>query len=454
MHMWRKIDRSLRSSGLTVAVICLIGFISVIGTMPVDIFEDWQGGKALTFLLETLGNRQLFRTWWYTSLLAFLAFLMIYCSLRRLPSIIRLFNFVPGEDIWSNKDKVHHHALHVPASAFETVEEKIIRIFRGYGFRVCGLESGWKNNAIVFDKGKVGVLGPPLVHLGLVIAFLGGLATYNFGIVRDIDIGEGELQELHEAGAKVRLEKFSIIHHPGTREPEEYVSTLMVAAEDGKPSWRMLRVNQPVKISSVTLYQMRYRPELRHIRLAAFDPEDRKPVGIVQLGIGERAKLTGLELEVELNQVFSDFAIDSNNDVFSRSQYFLNPAAKVSLYSSSESKTPIWTGWAFKGMFPTHKSSEAPLLFVIDRLDLRYFSGIKLVKDPGVLLAYFGFLLLIVGSFVSCYTYRRFIRVRLETSRSNEKSALAIMGYSMKNQPDFIYEWKTMILQLQKRIEG
>ncbi len=75
MRVWRKIDKTLRSPTLTVALICIIGIGSVFGTIPVGPLEA--GGGVIGELIRALGGGRLYRTWWYTLLLACLAFLML-----------------------------------------------------------------------------------------------------------------------------------------------------------------------------------------------------------------------------------------------------------------------------------------------------------------------------------------------------------------------------------------
>ena len=183
--------------------------------------------------------------------------------------------------------------------------------------------------------------------------------------------------------------------------------------------------------------------------LAVFEPSSRDAVGTLTLTPGEKIELPGRNLAVELGEIMPDFAIDSNRNVFSQSQYFLNPAAKVSVYTAGSSE-PIWTGWAFKGMLPPHGSKAAPLLFTLDRVSLKYYSGIKMVKNPGTAIVYFGFVLLVCGSFVSSYLFRRFVRV--EVADGANGSEVRVSGYSVKNQPDFVYELKGLPEQLRKVI--
>ncbi|MBI4832454.1 MAG: cytochrome c biogenesis protein ResB [Candidatus Lindowbacteria bacterium] len=448
------IDRKLRSPALTVILICVIGFASVIGTVPSTVFESGGGAGFVSTLLLAVGADHLYGTGWYTSLLVCLALLMTYCSLRGLPSIVRAFRYVPDASTLSNRNDIAAQSFMVSGASDGAIRETLIRIMKDRGYHVRSVSNDDEDAAILFDKGRAGVLGPPLVHFGLVVVFVGGLITHNFGSTGEISLGEGESYSIPGTGTTmIRLEKFSILHHPGTREPEEYVSTLLAAKKDGQPVWHALRVNQPLTLSGTSLYQMRYRPEVRYVRLAAFEPKVRTPVGITKLVIGEKAALPGQNLAVKLEEIIPDFAIDAKNNVFSRSQYFLNPAARISVYSPPQSEAPVWTGWAFKDMFPTHNSSP-PLLFAIDRLSLKYYSGIKLVRDPGGPVVYLGFAFLVGGSFLTCYLFRRFIRVEFDRDPVTKRRRIRISGYSSKNRPDFLYEAQELSAQLRKLEEA
>ncbi|MBI5115217.1 cytochrome c biogenesis protein ResB [Candidatus Poribacteria bacterium] len=448
--MWQRIDRKLRSPILTVTLICVIGLASIIGTVPTQILRKSENAAVIYELLRAVGADHLYGTWWYLSLLVFLAFLMTYCSLRGLPSIIRTFSFIPDASAWPNREEGEKHSLALSNDSESSARERISRILKDNGYHLRSVSHTGEDTSIVFEKGRAGVLGPPLVHFGLVVVFIGGLITYKFGSASEINIGEGESYAVPGTEMTTRLEKFSIIHHPGTREPEEYVSSLMVKDKSGQPVWHLLRVNQPLNLSGISLYQMRYRPEVRHIRLAAFEPGKRSSIGIVDLVPGKKAELPAQNLAVRLEEIIPDFVVDSKNNVSSRSQYFLNPAARISLLPSFQGAEPIWTGWAFKGMFPAHNSPEPPLLFVIERVSLKYYSGIKIVRDPGGPVAYLGFAFLVGGTFLTCYVFRRFVRLDFGADTPNECGCVTVSGYSLKNRPDFANELQGLMVRLRK----
>jgi cytochrome c biogenesis protein len=445
--MPKAIDRWLRSPGLTITLISLIGLVSIMGTVPMSALEQTAAGKILVPAFQFLGAEQMYRTTWFMSLLAFLTLVMSYCSLRRLPSVIRTFRHSGQMLAQGGSPLIEVLAGH--KNPLENLRQKIVSPLLTKGYRVRRNHE-MANDNLLFEKGRAGVIGPLIVHMGLLIVFIGGLVTHTFGIINDIDLGEGEIYSLGDSGMKLKLEKFSIITHPSAKEPEEYVSTLMVTDANQPPSWHMLRVNSPLRLSGFNLYQMRYRAEVRFVSLGVFKPGTREPAGLVKLVPGERAKLPGYDLEVELETIVPDFAIDPEGNVHSRSQYYVNPAAFVSAYRPGVNE-PLWSGWAFKGTFPPH-SSDAPFEFTVERLSLKYYSGIKIVNDPGTPIVYLGFGLLVVGSVISCYMFRRVIRVEFGKGPDGD-GTLTLTGQSWKNQPDFAYEWNGLVRQIRRAIE-
>ncbi|GAB4343199.1 MAG: cytochrome c biogenesis protein [Candidatus Abyssubacteria bacterium] len=446
--MWKVIDRTLRSPGLTITLISLIALASIAGTVPLSALESGTAGEILAPVFRFLGAEQIYRTRWYMSLLGVLMCVMTYCSVRRVPSVIRAFR--NSSDALERGNLVMTESFVAHRDLDGNTHKEIINLLRIRGYRVRASGDS-TNKAFVFEKGRAGVLGPLVVHMGLLIVFIGGFVTHSFGSVTEMDIGEGDAYSLGESGMRVKLEKFSIIAHPSAREPEEYVSTLMVARDDQPRSWHMLRVNNPLRLSGFNLYQMRYRPEIRHVSLGVFTRATQEPLGLMKLVPGGRAEVPGHDVEVELGTIVPDFAIDSDGNIYSRSQYYVNPAASVSLYRPG-AREPFWSGWAFKGTFPPHESSSAPFVLTLERLSLKYFSGIKVVHDPGTPIVYLGFGLLVVGSLISCYMFRRFVRVDCEET-SNGQTLLTLTGRSLKNQPDFAYEWNGLVRQIRTAIE-
>lgn len=452
--MWIRLDRLFRSPWLAITLMAVLGVASVFGSFPPDVWERTALGSRLAPAVRWLRLDAPFWTPWYAVLLVTLAASMGYTAVRRLPVVRRAMQFAPEEAVWDREGLMPTVTLSLAADARAGARTDLERMLRsrGYERRSTTLTPG--RDTLLFDKGRTGIVGAPLAHLGLVFVVLGGAITRSFGSVADVMIGEGETYTIPHSQARVRLEKFSIIHHPGTREAEEYVSTFQVMEPGALETWQLLRVGQPLVLRGTTLFQMRYRPDLRHVQLGLYAPDTGVRLGGVRLALGERARIPGQDLFLTLDEVIPDLVVDADGQVSSREPfYYLNPAARVTLASTADPDTPLWTGWAYKDSRPTMHGDVGPVAVEVDRVSVRYFSGIKVVRDPGVLLAYGGYLLLILGTFVSSFLFRRFVRVELEEPEDTGPVTLRVAGFSLQHPRDFEYEWHGLVRHI-RRIVG
>ena len=122
-----------------------------------------------------------------------------------------------------------------------------------------------------------------------------------------------------------------------------------------------------------------------------------------------------------------DFVTDGKGNIASRSPYFRNPAALVSIYPQGNPKTVSEKKWAFRGLAFHPKEGRPEWDFVVEKIRKRYYSGIKLSKDPGVPWAYAGFVFLVLGAFVSSFVVPRNFTLRLSASTAREGALMEIL---------------------------
>jgi len=64
--------------------------------------------------------------------------------------------------------------------------------------------------------------------------------------------------------------------------------------------------------------------------------------------------------------------------------------------------------------------------------DVRYYSGLEVNKDPGVWVVYSGFIIMIVGCYITFFMSHQ--QVCIEVTRKSSKSRVLIMGIANKNK--------------------
>ncbi|MDH3344244.1 MAG: cytochrome c biogenesis protein ResB, partial [Desulfobacteraceae bacterium] len=64
--------------------------------------------------------------------------------------------------------------------------------------------------------------------------------------------------------------------------------------------------------------------------------------------------------------------------------------------------------------------------------DLRYYTGLQVTKDPGVLLVYAGFIMMIIGCYITFFVSHQ--RVCIEIIKGKTKSRVIVTGTANKNK--------------------
>jgi cytochrome c biogenesis protein len=67
-----------------------------------------------------------------------------------------------------------------------------------------------------------------------------------------------------------------------------------------------------------------------------------------------------------------------------------------------------------------------------ERSDQRYYTGLQVTKDPGVLLVYAGFIIMIIGCYVTFFMSHQ--RVCVEIIKGKAKSRVIVTGTANKNK--------------------
>ena len=78
----------------------------------------------------------------------------------------------------------------------------------------------------------------------------------------------------------------------------------------------------------------------------------------------------------------------------------------------------------------------------------RYYTGLQVIKDFGVWVVYSGFILLIVGCFVTFFMSHQ--RVCVEVASSGNKSKVTVSGFSNKNKLGM----QQKVTHLSKKLQG
>ncbi|MDA8164051.1 MAG: cytochrome c biogenesis protein ResB, partial [Desulfobacteraceae bacterium] len=223
-------------------------------------------GPKLTRLFQLLDFTDMYRSWWFTTLLVVFCLNLVVCTIERFPNIWRI---VTMDNLDTEPDRVgkmpHHAALRTDRPVGETAAA-IKKVLTGAGWNA--LERSRDGSTLLFaQKGawtRLGVIG---VHVSILFIFVGAIIGSHFGFKGSVMIPEGSSTDtvylFDEAATPVRLpflvrcDRFHISFYDSGM-PKEYRSDLTVIQNGRKVLSKSIVVNDPLHCGGITFYQSRY----------------------------------------------------------------------------------------------------------------------------------------------------------------------------------------------------
>ena len=442
-------DRIFLSIPLTVFFILSLGVVSLLGISP--------------------SFRTIFQSRLFLGYLCYIVFMMLYCSIRRWPKLLKFYCyhkkiFLPAQgqgaqgdsfDSLLEEKKIFNRLFKKDNSQRVTSHIHQVLTRRGYQKTAyCAPAQG--EERFFYEKEKFSIFGAHVVHLAIAVLLLAGILTAWGGKFYDFYIQEGETIRLEGTDALLTLEKFAVIPSATKEKTDDYASRLRIN-RPGKPiEWHTLKVNDPLRVDGIRLYQQRFKFDLDELRIAIYHENKDQPVKVLMTGINQRVVVPELNIALEINDFLPDFYFDEKGHPSTRSHVLRNPAGHLLIYSPANSNSSNQEQWIFRGWMPHAKSKDSSegLSFMLDGIRSRYASGIKYARNPGELLTYLGLILLVAGSFLSSYKFYRGLVVTVKSAVPGITSSASIQPMKCKNIFSFEKEADEIVGKLNQIMEG
>jgi len=235
-------------------------------------------------------------------------------------------------------------------------------------------------------------MGSYLVHLGILVILSGGVMGSLMGFEEDVNVREGEIASLLHCDLKIKLHNFLIERYPDSSMPKDYKSRLTIIEGGREVLTKTIEVNHPLIYKGVWFYQSSYGQDgVRSVNLNVN--------GIDWTGrLGESFRIPKTSLVVKPVQFLFDFTLDGGK-AYSKSEEANNPAVKLEVYDGKRLK---FSQWVFS-KFPDYHQKEEGMGFRLTGFTAIPYSGIKVVKDPGLVIFWIGCCLLMAGIAISFF---------------------------------------------------
>jgi len=420
---------------LRLSIFLLIGLAltSIIGTViPQGPQREYLATISETKirLYSSLGFFDMYHSWWFILLLYLLTLNLICCSIKRLPRVWKIVSepvLVMDETFERGLTNVRELKL---KGAKAELKEKVASV----------LSSDFSNPVITEQDGSYHLfaqktpwcrLGVYVVHLSIIIIFIGALIGSFVGYKAYVTIPEGGTVNQVETrsgkvvplGFGVRCEKFSVSFYD-TGAPKEFKSILTVV-ENGQPVAGLkdipVIVNSPLTYKGITFYQSSYGQSeegaLYHLTV-----RDRKGGAAVHLDArqGERVALPGgAFLSV----------MEATQNVHPFMKEFDGPGAQVEFTPAGGQPQPFVILSDKYDSFNTQHGGDLVISF--DGMDQKFYTGLQVAKDPGVLVVWLGCALMVLGTIMAFFMSHKRVWARISDD------GVTLGGSASKNPAGF-----------------
>ncbi|MDY0221205.1 MAG: cytochrome c biogenesis protein ResB [Desulfobacterium sp.] len=417
---------------LTVVVLLAIALTSIVGTFIPQSgsagFYLEKYGQGWSKLIMALDIDDMYNSWWFLTLLAMLAVNIIVCSIQRLKVTWKVI--FPRKIVF--RPERFRNLKEREAFAASLDNGELVTRLQGFLERKIGkvttqnLEGG---TALFAEKGRWTRAGVYVVHVSVLLLLVGAVIGGLWGFKGRVSIPEGETinvielrqgaHEHHTLDFSIRCNTFDVSFYD-TGSPDEFKSNVTLI-EDGKEVLTTdILVNHPLRYRGVSLYQSSYGiAGAKSIQLTMTARES-------GLAFQEQVEF-GKTVELPENQgsfVMEHFVRGYNFQGHNLGESFVG---KVTAPDGTETQIVIPV------KFPTFdKMRRGEVAFSVDNFEKQYYTGLQVNKDPGVWYVYSGFILMIIGCWITFFMTHQSYCVEIKDLGQN-KAMVEIASTSNRN---------------------
>lgn len=434
---------------LTIVLLVLIVLVFILATFLPQHPDVQELGRKISpagaEIFLSLRLFDLYHSPLFYILMSLLSLNLITCSVSRFPASLKQFRtscFPEPPGTFDNIASDHIALLDGEKYAVGKIVESSIRNKCGT-FKKTETERG---TIFYSERGRFSLFGVYVVHLSILLMIAGAIAGSLFGFEADVNIKEGEsVDSVIIAGSKdirrldfsVRCDKFTVEFYENGA-PKTYRSDLSFIRNNHVEHKGALLVNHPLTFADLRFYQTSYG-ELPDIKASLtysiagrksaeifiregdqfFIPEQK--VGVEVLRVEENIMQLGPAVKLKVSAPGKDLQFW----IFRHIKEIA--AANPGLFS----KVPVFNPGLFK-----------PVVFSLEHTEQQYFTGLHIVKDPGVPFVAVSGALMVAGLLIVFFMPHRRIWIRME--HSGTKLVITASGRSSRNQAG----WERLITEL------
>ena len=416
---------------LTIVLLLTLATTSIIGTLipqneaPMAYFETF--GAFLFRIFSLLGFFDMYHSWWFRALILLLVVNIVVCSIDRLQATWKIifvrhprFNRGRYTQLKNRVEYGHDAEVGKLKALYQPVVARRFRYYR--------IEETAEGFAIYGERGRWTRLGVYVVHFSVVLLLIGGLIGSIFGFEGFVNIAEGESaqsiqlrnsnQKL-QLGFEVRCDDFSVDFYD-TGAPKEFRSSLTILKQGKAVVQKDIIVNDPLRYEGISFFQASYGSLSPNEVILNFTS---KATGMLY------SKKAGLNTPIVIPEDLGTFVLQKHTRQANFRGHNIGEAFIGVLTPPNDSPVEITLPLKFPSFDRMRKGNV--FVAVADFVP-RYYTGLQVNKDPGIWVVYAGFILMIVGIYITFFMSHQ--QVCIDVASQGNKSRIMVAGTSNKNK--------------------
>ncbi|MGB5751224.1 MAG: cytochrome c biogenesis protein ResB [Desulfobacterales bacterium] len=448
---FNKIWKFFTSVRLTIVLLLTLAATSIIGTLipqnesPQAYLQAF--GASLYRFFDLLGFLDLYHSWWFQTLMLLLSLNVLVCSIDRLSATWRIiFPERPKFNLsrFRRLEPKEEFTRNSPGEQLQkSYQDTISR-----NFRYCRVEETGSGYAIFGERGRWTRIGVYIVHLSVICMLVGGVIGTRFGFEGFVNLAPGEAAQKIQLRNRnqmlpldfaIRCDDFKVSFYPNGA-PEEFRSSLSIIEQGKVVKSQDIIVNDPLHYKGISIFQASYGPL----------PSRQQDVQIPdELTLVFTSKATGMIYQkkaavgqtIELPESLGKFAVDEFRNSYDFRGQDLGATIVGTLHQSDGAAVEVVLPVQFPSfdkMGPIfNKTRKDDMLISVSGVkaqpaEERYFTGLQVSRDPGVWVVYTGFILIIVGCYITFFMSHR--QVCVDIVESGQNCRIVVTGTANKNK--------------------
>ncbi len=434
---------------LTVYTLVILAVTSIVGTIvlqngsPQAYVNNY--GQGLYNVIQVLKIDDMYHAWWYLLLLVMLCVNIVVCSIERLTKTWKIifpdkitvnpkrFSGAKNKQTFdSDKDLIG-----LTATYKEVLSKKVGRV----------IQKDTENGVVLYaEKCRWSRLGVYVVHASIILLLVGALIGAMFGFKASLRLDEGQSADtVFDSNTRLPIKlPFAIqcnefeVRFYDTGAPEEFRSNLTIIEKGQESFTKDIRVNHPLRYLGVNVFQSSYGTASPNEAVFQITDNITQDSLTETIQVGQTISLPGDQGTFKFEGFLPNFDFRGHNlggAFFGR----ISVKDKESLQIALPTKFPTFDKMR-KGQFNV----------VVTDFEQSYYTGLQVTRDPGIWYVYAGFILMIIGCWVTFFISHQSVCVGLEKNDTG-RTSVWISGKANRNAHGMTLKIKKLATALKDR---